>query len=85
MTTVFDAQSDAVVIVGQDANILEDNQQQDYELVELKLPEFKFSNSKSVELFGVDLQNLKHETTKMMDSFLDIKKFVCLETKNKEY
>ena len=55
MTTIFDAQSDAVVIVGQDATQLEENQQQEYELVELKLPEFKFCNSKSIELFGVDL------------------------------
>ena len=85
MTTVFDAQSDAVVIVGQDANMLEDNQQQEYELVELRLPQFKFNNSKSVELFGVDLQNLNNETTQMIDSFLDIKKFVCLDTKTKEH
>ena len=72
MTTIFDAQSDAVVIVGQDATQLEENQQQEYELVELKLPEFKFCNSKSVELFGVDLKNLKQETTQMMENFLDI-------------
>ena len=55
MTTIFDAQSDAVVIVGQDVSKSEENKQEEYELVELKLPEFKFCNSKSVELFGVDL------------------------------
>ena len=84
MTSVFDAQSDAVVIMGQEVS-LNETIQQDYELVEPKLPEFMFSNSKSTELFGIDLQNLKNERTQMAESFLDEQKFVCLDTKNKDH
>ena len=84
MTSVFDAQSDAVVIMGQETS-LNETIQQDYELVEHKLPEFMFNNSKSTELFGIDLQNLQNQKTQVAESFLDEQKFVCLDTKSKDH
>ena len=70
LTTIFDAQSDAVIVVGQDAKQQQESQQE-YELVEQKLPDFLFSNNKSKELFDYDLQNLKLEERQKADRFLD--------------
>ena len=58
MTTAFNAQSDAVIIVEEEASKKE----------QLSV---KFSNSKSIELFGSDLQEEQAQPVMNDQSFVD--------------
>ena len=84
MTNVFNAQSDAVIVVEKEAYETQENQPDQQALVEPKQPNFIFSNNKSGELFGADLQNLKNMRQQLVDNFLDCGKFVCVDKHIKE-
>ena len=83
MTNVFNAQSDAVIVFNQNA-CLDDEQQgeaqqvQPLETLEQKLPEFLFTNRKSIDLFGIDLQELKLIDRQLALNFMKDQKFICL-------
>ena len=64
MMNVFNAQSDAVIVFNQNAQL--DDKDQGFaqqsgtgEPPQEKLPELLFTNRESVDLFGIDLQELK--------------------------
>ena len=85
MTDVFNAQSDAVIVFKQNAQLYDDDQGfasqasfQPQEPLQEKLPEFLFTNKKSIDLFGIDLQELKPENRQLESNFMDEKRFICL-------
>ena len=84
MTNVFNAQDDAVVVVQQDQSYNIEAQEMKIQESQQDVPSFMFSNRKSVELFGSDLQNLRNDDTDMLQSFLDLKKFVCIDQRNNQ-
>ena len=84
MTNVFNAQSDAVIVFNQNAQPDDDDQDfaqqgQSLEALQEKLPEFLFTNKKSIDLFGIDLQELKLESRQLESNFMNEKRFICLD------
>ena len=59
MTNVFNAQDDAVVVVQQDLSCNIEAQELKIQESQQDAPNFLFSNRKSIELFGSDLQDLR--------------------------
>ena len=81
MTEVFNAQSDAVIVFNQNAKLDDEDQggQQVHSLETLQLPKFLFTNTESINLFGIDLQELKLENRNFETNFMEEKKFICLD------